>query len=187
MRPLILTERLILRDIVEEDAALLVELDSDPEVMRFIGTTLLDLASYRERIRTTFVLWQAHPWKGIRIVLDRTTGAFLGWVFIRDAAASKVAGELGWTRPDEVEVGFRYRRAAWGRGIATEAARPLLEAALADPDIAAVVGCASAGNIGSLNVLAKLGLDRVGEVVLSGESDATVLLGRSARRDAAGC
>jgi RimJ/RimL family protein N-acetyltransferase len=50
--------------------------------------------------------------------------------------------------------------------------------ALADPTTTAVVACAHAGNAGSLRVLEKLGLERVGTVMLSEESEPTVKLAR---------
>jgi RimJ/RimL family protein N-acetyltransferase len=179
MREPLLTDRLILRDITEADAELLFDLDCDPEVMRYIGPRpATDVASYRERTRTVYVPVQAHPWHGVRIVLDRASGEFLGWVFIRPATGSKLAPEIGWTRPDEVEVGYRYRRSAWGRGVATEAASPLVQIALADPETTAVVACALASNAGSLRVLEKLGLQRVGEVMLPETSEPTVKLAR---------
>jgi RimJ/RimL family protein N-acetyltransferase len=180
MRKPILTDRLILRDVTEADAELLFDLDTDPEVMRYIGPRpALDVASYRERTRTVYLPIQAHPWHGVRIVLDRATGEFLGWVFVRPATGSKNARELGWTRPDEVEVGYRYRRSAWGRGVATEAATLLVNIAVADPATTAVVACALASNAVSLRVLEKLRLERVGEVMLPETSEPTVKLARA--------
>ena len=179
MREPLLTNRLILRDTTEADAELLFDLDSDAEVMRYIGRRPApDVAGYRERTRTVYVAWQAHPWHGVRIVLERATGEFLGWVFVRPAAASRDAPALGWTGPDEVEVGYRYRRSAWGRGVATEAATPLVHIALADPATTAVVACALASNAGSLRVLEKLGLECVAEVMLPGTNEPTVKLAR---------
>jgi RimJ/RimL family protein N-acetyltransferase len=179
MRESLLTDRLILRDITEADAELLFNLDSDPEVMRYIGPRpAADVAGYRDRTRTVYVPWQKHPWHGTRIVLDRTSLEFLGWVFIRPATASKNARELGWTRHDEVEIGYRFRRTVWRRGIATEAAKLLVQFALADPATRAVVACASAANVGSLRVLSKLGLVRIGEVILPETSEPTVKLTR---------
>ena len=177
MREPLLTDRLVLRDIAEQDAELLFNLDSDPEVMRYIGPRPLDdVGSYRERIRTVYVPWQQHPWHGIRLVFDRTNAEFLGWAFIRPATASIDAAEIGWTNPAEVEVGYRFRRSAWGRGIATEAASPLVQIALADPATSAVVACTLAANAGSLRVLEKLGLERVGEAQLSSTDQPTVKL-----------
>jgi ribosomal-protein-alanine N-acetyltransferase len=179
MRQPLLTDRLILRDITEADAELLFELDSDPEVMRYIGTRPgPDVAAYRERTRTVYLPLQTHPWHGVRIVLDRAGNEFLGWIFVRPAPDSKFARALGWTCSDEVEVGYRYRRSAWGRGLATEAAAPLVCIALADPATTAVVACALAGNRGSLRVLEKLSLERVGEVLLADTNEPTVKLAR---------
>jgi RimJ/RimL family protein N-acetyltransferase len=180
MREPLLTDRLILRDITEADAELLFDLDSDPEVMRYIGLRPgPDITAYRERTRTVYIpLQAAHPWPGFRIALDRGSDEFLGWVFVRPATGSKFANEIGWTRPDELEVGYRYRRSVWGRGVATEAGAALVRVALADPATTAVVACALAGNAGSLRVLEKLGLQRVGEVMLAGENEPTVKLAR---------
>jgi ribosomal-protein-alanine N-acetyltransferase len=179
MRDPLFTDRLLLRDITEADAELLFDLDCDPEVMRYIGPPVEpDVAGYRERTRTVYLPWQAHSWYGIRVVLDRASAVFLGFVFVRPAPASRFAHDLGWIRPDEVEVGYRYCRAAWGRGIATEAATPLVCLALADPTTTAVVACAAAGNVASLRVLEKLGLERVGEVLLPATDQPTVRLAR---------
>jgi len=180
MREPLVTHRLILRDITEADAELLFELDSDPEVMRYLGPRpATDLASYRDRTRTVYLPQQAHPWHGVRIVRDRATDEFLGWLFVRPATASRSARELGWTRPDEIEIGYRYRRSAWGTGIATEAATPLVEIVLADPATTAIVAYALAGNRGSLRVLEKLGLSRVGELVLPDTSEPAARLART--------
>jgi [ribosomal protein S5]-alanine N-acetyltransferase len=178
MRPLH-TDRLLLRDITEADAELLFELDADPEVMRHIGPRPApDVDSYRQRTRTVYLPLQAHPWLGVRIVLDRASGEFLGWVFLRPAPAAKDAIGLGWTVPSEVELGYRYRASAWGRGLATEAATPLVHLALADTATTSIVACVLASNTRSLRVLEKLGFARVSEVLLPGASEATVKLAR---------
>lgn len=167
MRELIYTARLVLRDITEEDAGRLYELDSDPEVMRYIGSRPpADLAEYQDRIRTVHLPRQAHHWHGMRMVVDRSSGEFLGWVFARPAVDSNLACAMGWNKPDEIEIGYRYRPCAWGRGLATEAAGPLMARALEDPTTTAVVACAHCDNAASLRVLEKLGLHRVGEAML---------------------
>jgi RimJ/RimL family protein N-acetyltransferase len=185
MREPLLTDRLLLRDVTESDAQLLLDLDADPEVMRHVGSPqAFDVGWYRDRIRTVYLPHQTHPWHGVWIVLDRTSEAFLGWVFVRPAPQSMLAREMGWTSPGEGELGFRYRRASWGRGIATEAATPLVEIALADPATTALVACAHASNVGSLRVLEKLGFERVGELTLPDKtSDPVVKLARANARD----
>jgi RimJ/RimL family protein N-acetyltransferase len=183
MRAPICTERLVLRDVTEADAERLVDLDSDPEVMRYLSArSRYDAAAYRERIRGTYLPFRAHAWHGFYLAFDRATDAFLGWVIARPAPGHPFARDLGWTREDEIEIGYRFRRAAWGRGIATEAALPLVAVALADPATAAVVACARADNRGSLRVLEKLKLERTGEAVLPGVTEPVVILARRSAR-----
>jgi RimJ/RimL family protein N-acetyltransferase len=147
--------------------------------MRYIGPWRApDADWFRDRIRGVYVPLQAHPWHGLRIVLDRTNDEFLGWVFVRPATLAKDACELGWTQPGEEEVGYRYRQSAWGRGIATEAATPLVQLAIADSATTAVVACAHVDNTRSIRVLEKLGLERVGEVVLPDSCDPLAKLAR---------
>jgi RimJ/RimL family protein N-acetyltransferase len=180
MREQLLTDRLILRDVSEGDTESLFELDSDPEVMRYVGPRpATDVTWYRERTQRVYLPLQAHPWHGVRVVLDRASDTFLGWVFVRPAVTSPIACEIGWTQSDEVEIGYRYRRSAWGRGVATEAATPLLQIALADPATTAVVAWALAGNTGSLRVLEKLGLQRIEEVMLPGATQPTIKMARA--------
>lgn len=183
MREPLLTERLLLRDCTEEDAATLLALDHDPEVMQAVGPPpAADVGWYVERIRTVYVPHRRHPWHGIRLVVDRATGRFLGWVFVRPAPASRDADAFGWHDPREEEIGYRYLPDAWGRGIATEAARAMLRIALADPATSAIVAAARRGNRRSLRVLEKLGLVPTGAVTLP-DVDGPVVTLALARRD----
>lgn len=166
------TERLTLRHFTDTDAdgAALVELDSDPEVMRYIGSVAIsDVAAYRERVRT---VWMAHysvdPPRGAFALETKAAGEFLGWVFLRPATVYKFAAEAGWTRPTDLEVGYRLRRAAWGKGYATEAALALVRLALADPAVSCVVAAALVPNRASTRVMEKCGLSRVREFAIPG-------------------
>jgi RimJ/RimL family protein N-acetyltransferase len=59
---------------------------------------------------------------------ERATGAFLGWF----ALSGRRGGDHASTPPDEGELGYRLKRAVWGRGFATEGARALVRAAFTD-------------------------------------------------------
>lgn len=178
MRIPFLTERLRLRDIREPDAGPLLELDSDPKVMRYIGTRPSDSVDwYRERIRNVYLPWQEHAWQGIWIVESLSDNMFLGWTFIRPAHLHANADALGW-QPNQVEIGYRFHSTAWGRGIATEAGLLLVDRALADPAIHAIVGCAVATNLSSIRVLEKLGLHREGETMIADHPEPIVKLVR---------
>jgi RimJ/RimL family protein N-acetyltransferase len=62
----------------------------------------------------------------------------------------------------DVEVAYRLTRGAWGRGIATEAARALVAHALGPLGLSRVVAVTYPENRASQRVLDKLGFERRG-------------------------
>jgi RimJ/RimL family protein N-acetyltransferase len=173
------TERLRLRGFTDTDAdaRLLFELDSDPEVMRFIGPFgLPTVEAARERIRAVWLPYYAsRPARGFWAVFEKATDQFLGWCFLRPATDYKFAAEAGWARATDLELGYRYRRAAWGRGFATEAATELVRLALADPVVTCVVAAALVPNRGSTRVMEKVGMACVREFAIPGFGDPAVM------------
>jgi RimJ/RimL family protein N-acetyltransferase len=175
----LVTDRLRLRGFTDSDAdaELLFELDSDPEVMRFIGPFRgPTVESYRERIRTVWLPYYApYSTRGFWALHRRDDDRFVGWCFLRPATDYKFAAEAGWTRPSDLELGYRLCRAAWGRGLATEAAGLLVRRALAEPSITCIVAAALVANRGSTRVMEKIGLVRVREFAIPGYDDPSVM------------
>jgi RimJ/RimL family protein N-acetyltransferase len=134
----LLTDRLVLRPHEESDAEFMVSLNTDPEVTRYLYSTvapasppepLLDLASAR---RLTHELRRQFRERrmGRFIVLQRVTGERLGWCGLKPVDADPLAADLG----------YRFLRRSWGQGFATEAAR------LACPCPCASEACSSRGH-----------------------------------------
>lgn len=173
------TARLRLRGFTDTDAdaRLLFELDSDPEVMRHIGPFgLPTVEAYRQRLRTFWLPYYAgHSTRGFWAAIEKATDQFLGWFFLRPATEYKFAAEAGWSRTSDLELGYRLRRAAWGRGLATEGAVALVRLALADPAVTCVVAAALVPNRGSTRVMEKAGLARVREFTAPGILDPLVM------------
>jgi RimJ/RimL family protein N-acetyltransferase len=163
------TQRLVLRQFTEDDAALLFELDSDPEVMRFIGPPWhTDVDGYRQMIRDRFLAqYERGVGFGCLAVFDRVSGEFFGWVFLRPALEHRLAADAGF-REGELELGYRLRRAAWGKGVATEASRAVLDQAFTAPGPVHVVALALVGNVASTRVMEKVGMKQVRQVTLPG-------------------
>jgi RimJ/RimL family protein N-acetyltransferase len=169
MKVFLETDRLILRPFTEDDADHLFALDSDAAVMRYIGShRLADSEAYRQHIRTTLLGYYAkYEGYGYWAVIEKASGAFLGWFHLRPALDYRYAAEAGY-RPGDVDLGYRFRQSAWGKGYATEGARALVHKAFAELDAVCVVASAQVSNVASTRVLEKAGLKRVAEFALPG-------------------
>ncbi|WFE36178.1 GNAT family N-acetyltransferase [Micromonospora sp. WMMD975] len=150
------TERLVLRRFTADDAELLIELDSDPAVMRYLtGGTPTAPEIIRERYLPN-ILAGYERWGGdlgLFAAHEKDGGAFIGWFILRPAPQGPL---------DEVELGYRLRQAAWGNGYATEGSRALLGTAFTKLGIRMVWAETMAVNHGSRHVMEKLGMTLVG-------------------------
>jgi RimJ/RimL family protein N-acetyltransferase len=138
------TARLRLRRLRPADELALVALDSDVEVMRYIGSRGGTREQIVERVRH-------------RINADHGP---LGWWLIEnlaDGAFQGVAALLPMPEGEDVELAYRLAHASWGRGIATEAASALVERAFTRGGLLHLVAVAFPENVASQHVLEKLG------------------------------
>ncbi|WP_371499524.1 GNAT family N-acetyltransferase [Kitasatospora sp. NBC_00374] len=145
------TERLLLRRFTAADVDLLVELDSDPQVMRYLtgGTPTPREVVERELLPRYLDAYRRHPSFGHWAAIERAGGEFLGWFEFRPHRDGP---------PGEVELGYRLRRAAWGRGYATEGSRALVRHGFTALGVDRVFATTMAVNLGSRRVMEKAGL-----------------------------
>jgi len=142
--------RLRLRRFTAADLDLLVELDSDPEVMRWIS---YGVPTPRERyeheiLPRWFAQYQATPLLGYWAAESRDDGAFVGWFHLRPDRIDD----------GEQELGYRLRRAAWGQGLATEGSVALLDHGFRRVGTDRISARTLAGNHASQRVMQKCGL-----------------------------
>jgi RimJ/RimL family protein N-acetyltransferase len=146
---LLQTARLRLRAFSPGDLDRLVELDSDPEVMRYITYGVPTPRDVYER--TILPRWlathDADPRLGY-FAAERHDGEFLGWFHLRPDRFD--AGEQ--------ELGYRLARRHWGQGYATEGARALIEHGFRVAEAPKVSARALVGNRASQAVMRKCGL-----------------------------
>ncbi|WP_431042455.1 GNAT family N-acetyltransferase [Streptomyces sp. P1-3] len=152
MRTFLESPRLRLRRFTEADLDLLVGLDNDPEVMRYLNG---GRPVPRETLRTRSLprLLHIHPCTGepgFWAAEERSTGAWLGWFEFRPVDDDG-GGEV-------VELGYRLHKAAWGRGYATEGSRALIRKGFTELGVRRVTANTMAVNAGSRRVMEKAGL-----------------------------
>jgi RimJ/RimL family protein N-acetyltransferase len=147
----LVTERLRLRRFTSDDVDHLVDLDGDPDVMRFItGGVTTSRREIEDDFLPAFLGYQARGTRyGFWAVEDVETGEFLGWFHLRPAVGAP---------PDVPELGYRLKRTAWGRGLATEGSLALISFAFEVVGAKRVVAETMAVNVASRRVMEKAGM-----------------------------
>jgi RimJ/RimL family protein N-acetyltransferase len=145
------TGRLLLRVPEARDFDDFVELASDPEATRFIGGALPRAAAWRKFLQMPGA-WTIQGF-GMFAVTDKASGRWLG--------------QLGPWRPEGWpgnEIGWSFRRAAWGHGYATEAAVAAIDWAFDHLGWTDIIHCIDPGNHASQALARRLGSRNLGPV-----------------------
>ena len=147
------TKRLILRRFTDADLDNLFELDNDPEVMRFInGGTPTPRDIIEKDILPGFINHDERcPEFGFWAAEEKGSACFQGWFSIRPTNDAV----------DEVALGYRLRRAAWGQGYATEGVQALIHKAFTDLGVGRIVATTYEINLASRRVMEKAGMTLV--------------------------
>lgn len=141
------TERLLLRQMSIDDLEWLVALRGDANVMRYIGTEgAVSREKTVERLDRYLKCWTEHG-LGMFSLRLREIVQPIGW-----------AGLQPLEEPGEIEVGYAFGKPAWGLGLATEAARAVVEWGFAERRLNRIVAVATPENTASRRVMDKLGM-----------------------------
>ena len=150
VRPTLHTDRLRLEPVTDDHLPLLVWLNADPDVMRY----LIGRAATPEE---THAEWEMR--RRERTDESRGLGYWVGF---------EGAGFAGWwsasayaTDPSSASLGYRLPRSRWGRGLSTEGCRAMVSHAFTVPGIERVVAGTMAVNTPSRRVMEKLGMVHV--------------------------
>jgi RimJ/RimL family protein N-acetyltransferase len=147
MKVILETDRLLVREYVEEDAEAFFKLNSDPEVLRFVPDQALVSAEQARQILIDHPIadYRKHGF-GRGACILKSTGEQIGF------AGLKYLEELG-----EVDVAYRLLPKYWGQGLATEAALASVHFGF-DLELKRIIGLVMPANIASVRVLEKTGL-----------------------------
>lgn len=150
------TDRLLLRGWRDEDLEPYARMCADPEVMRYIGggSTLTPTRS-EEQVSRFVRHWEERGF-GLWAVEEKRGGGFVGFVGL--------VHQEEWTEgPHKTEVGWRFGREFWGRGLATEASKAGVAYGLENLGLERIISIIQPANAASRRVAEKAGLTRRGE------------------------
>ena len=145
------TDRLILRDWREEDWPFFWEGTNTPGVMRWLGG-VCDGAK-RDAAQQRLLSYEREHGHTFWCVERRSDGAILGFCGLK--RSNQTGGPLGM-----MEVGWRLREDAWGRGYAKEAATASLDLAFDRFDAEEVIAMTVQRNTASWGLMQRLGMRR---------------------------
>jgi RimJ/RimL family protein N-acetyltransferase len=155
--PAFRTRRLTVRPRTIDDLEACMAIDHDTEVTRFLPGPWTDPVAHsafvEARMRHAYLIGMGY-WSVI------AAEEFVGWILLThlDLHAS------------EIEIGWRFVRAAWGRGFATEAARPEPDHALNILGLAQVIADIDPANMAWANLARKPGFRLAGSVRYNGHA-----------------
>jgi RimJ/RimL family protein N-acetyltransferase len=139
------TARLRLRARTSADLDAIMALDADPAVRAFIGGPP-DPEAHRAEVARNIALGRPEPHASWAVEWRDAPG-LLG-----------LCGLSPWEETGLTQIGWRLRRAAWGRSVATEAAGAVLARALGPLGLRAVVTLIHPDNAASIRVAEKIGM-----------------------------
>jgi RimJ/RimL family protein N-acetyltransferase len=155
MNIIIDTKRLLLRTFTVDDAPLIYELNLHPDVTRYTGDPIRDLQHAQEVLYQVILPQYALYNHGRWAVHVKPGLEFIGWCGLKN-------------RPErnEIDLGYRFIKEAWGNGYATEAAYACLKYGFEKLHLLRIVGRAMPDNIASLRVLEKCNMQFIGDEVV---------------------
>ncbi len=148
------TPRLLLRDFIEADFPALLEIDSRPE-MHAYERELPGKEDTRRAIDDYIRDQAEQPRTSYRLAIS---------IQPDPSARGIIKLSRQWAAIREWEVGWAVHPAAWGRGIATEAAWHLMDWGFHELNIHRIVAFCHTGNAASIRVMEKLGMQRDGKL-----------------------
>jgi len=149
------TPRLYLRQFTPNDSSLLLQLNSDPDVLKYLHEPLLRSEVEAEKIITKIILPQYTLKLGRWAVHVKSDDHFIGWCGLK-------------SRPElnEIDLGYRFLQNEWGNGFATEAATHVLAYGFNQLGINKITARAHVENHASLKILEKIGMNYIGEGIV---------------------
>lgn len=140
------TERLILREFREADAGDMVELNRDPDVIRYTGDgPFKDIGEALHLIRN-YDQYEKYSMGRLNMYL-KSTGEYIGW-----------CGLKYHTEDSLVDLGYRLHKRYWGQGYATEASIACLNYGFNTLHLDKIIATAMVENPASVAVMKKLGM-----------------------------
>jgi len=157
MKTFIETERLFMREIVEEDVHDMFELDNNVNVHKYLGNNPVQNLEKSKKIIEDIRGQYERNGIGRWAVIKKGSNEFLGWSGLK-YEDHDINDKQGY-----YDIGYRFKEQYWGKGYATECAVASLEYGFTKMNWDKICAAAQIANVGSNKVLQKIGLKFIEE------------------------
>lgn len=163
MNTILETPRLILRELVPADAPGMFELDSNPEVHRYLGnkpiSSIKESEDVIEFVRKQYLDNGIGRWA----MVLKSNNSFMGWAGLK-LIKEETNGHLNY-----YDLGYRLIQKFWGQGFATEAAAASRDYCFSVLQSNVLYATTHIENFASQKVLEKTGLKKLETFMLEDE------------------
>ncbi|MBO3116603.1 GNAT family N-acetyltransferase [Winogradskyella sp. DF17] len=158
MKTVIETERLVMRPVTIDDVNDFFELDSNPNVLKFLGNN--PITSIEEsKIMIKDIIEQYKTFGiGRLAITKKDTKEFIGWSGLKFERV--VRKEFNYC-----DVGYRLKEQFWGNGYATEAALASIDFGFKKLKLKEICAAAEAKHGASNHILKKIGMTEAGTFI----------------------
>ncbi len=160
----IITERLILRKITPDDLEDMFLLDSNPDVVKYVGIQPLTKKEQSLTMIENIINQYQNNGTGRLAVIEKETNRFIGWSGIK-LLTEEVNGFK-----NVYELGYRFLPEFWGKGYATESALASLDLGFNQLNADKIYAYADVDNDSSNHILTKLGFENKGTFLDKGDN-----------------
>ncbi|MFP2997959.1 GNAT family N-acetyltransferase [Spongiivirga sp. MCCC 1A20706] len=159
------TDRLILRELTNNDLEGMFQLDSDARVHQFLGKRPIqdkaDAQRYIDHTRTQYQKYGIGRWAAI----EKETGEFIGWSGLKMNDENQMNGHINF-----VDVGYRFIPKFWGKGYATESGKAAVAYGFEKMNYDTIYGMAELEHKASRKALENIGLKYVQDFIYEAEN-----------------
>ena len=157
------TARLLLRPLEKNDAERLFLLDSNFEVMKYVGQPVLSEVSQTREVLEMIQKQYQENGIGRYAVIEKESGLLIGW-----SGLKLYTGKIN-NHDNFYELGYRFLPEFWGKGYAKESSRAFLDAGFNEMNLDIIYAYADVENEASTSALTKLGFETKNTFIDSGD------------------
>jgi len=153
----------MLRKLAQKDIDNIFLLDSNPEVMKYVGVPPVTNKQESAKMINNILNQYEKNGTGRLAVIEKESNQFIGWSGIK-LLTEEVNGFK-----NVYELGYRFLPEFWGKGYATESAIASLDLGFNQLNTDKIYAYADVGNESSNRILTKLGFENKGTFLDKGD------------------